>query len=113
MESVERFVTKAFCSAYYKDGHAHSPDVEFHKDQFSALINSFNSHSFLPNQMETVERFVTKAFCGTYSKDGNVFLSACQDQYLRLYDVTKGRFKKFREIRARDVGWSIVDTAFR
>ncbi|XP_072024526.1 DDB1- and CUL4-associated factor 11-like [Amphiura filiformis] len=68
--------------------------------------------NYLPNQMEIVARLNSKVFCGTYSKDGNVFLSACQDQYLRLYDVTKGNFQKFREIRARDVGWSIVDTAF-
>ena len=63
--------------------------------------------------MRTVAQYGTKAFCGNYSKDGSVFLSACQDQTLRVYDTTDGKFKKFKEIKARDVGWSILDTAFR
>ncbi|XP_011670539.1 DDB1- and CUL4-associated factor 11 isoform X2 [Strongylocentrotus purpuratus] len=67
---------------------------------------------FLPNHHRTVAHFPGKVFCGTYSMDGSVFLSACQDQNIRLYDVKNGYFKKFKEIRARDVGWSILDTAF-
>lgn len=68
--------------------------------------------SFLPNKGKNLDIFASKVFCGTYSKDGTVFLSACQDQYLRLFDVTKGRFKQFRAIKAQDVGWSVLDTAF-
>ncbi|XP_033626162.1 DDB1- and CUL4-associated factor 11-like [Asterias rubens] len=70
------------------------------------------SASYLPNSMRSIAQYNTKAFCGNYSKDGSVFLSACQDQVLRVYDTTKGKFEKFKEIRARDVGWSILDTAF-
>ncbi|XP_071824692.1 DDB1- and CUL4-associated factor 11-like isoform X2 [Apostichopus japonicus] len=68
--------------------------------------------SFLPNNGTELDRFPSKLFCGTYSQDGNVFLSACQDQYLRLFDVSKGQFKLFRAIKAQDVGWSVLDTAF-
>ncbi|XP_041455361.1 DDB1- and CUL4-associated factor 11-like [Lytechinus variegatus] len=67
---------------------------------------------FLPNHQRTVAHFPAKVFCGTYSMDGSVFLSACQDQVIRIYDVKNGYFKKFKEIRARDVGWSVLDTAF-
>lgn len=67
---------------------------------------------FLPNYGTQLVRFPSKLFCGTYSQDGTVFLSACQDQYLRLFDVTKGGFKQFRAIKAHDVGWSVLDTAF-
>lgn len=35
------------------------------------------------------------------------------DQNIRLYDTTHGQFKEFRNIVARDVGWSIIDTDFR
>lgn len=34
------------------------------------------------------------------------------DQHIRLYDTTNGNFKLFRDITAKDVGWSIVDTAY-
>ncbi|XP_022091921.1 DDB1- and CUL4-associated factor 11-like [Acanthaster planci] len=79
---------------------------------FSRGDRSLVSESFLPNSMRTVAQYCTKAFCGNYSKDGSVFLSACQDQTLRIYDTTNGQFMKFKEIKARNVGWSILDTAF-
>ncbi|XP_072168726.1 DDB1- and CUL4-associated factor 11-like [Diadema setosum] len=67
---------------------------------------------FLPNRRRIVSRYPSKVFCGTFSKDGSIFLSAGQDQSIRIYDVKNSRFKKFKEIQAKDVGWSIVDTAF-
>uniref|UniRef100_A0AAY5KPC4 DDB1- and CUL4-associated factor 11 n=1 Tax=Esox lucius TaxID=8010 RepID=A0AAY5KPC4_ESOLU len=53
-----------------------------------------------------------KAFCGVYSDDGNMFLSACQDQNIRLYDTSRGRFNLKRTVKARDVGWSVLDVCF-
>ncbi|XP_012938575.1 DDB1- and CUL4-associated factor 11 isoform X2 [Aplysia californica] len=77
-----------------------------HGDQ--CLLNS----KYLPNKMEKICSYHHKAFCGSYSADGNVFLSACQDQHLRVYDTSDDEFKVIKCIRARDVGWSILDTAF-
>lgn len=68
--------------------------------------------NFIPNKMETKAQYLHKLFCGRFSSDGSVFLSACQDQHIRLYDTTHGRFKEFRKIKARDVGWSIIDTDY-
>jgi hypothetical protein len=34
------------------------------------------------------------------------------DRSIRIYDTSKGRFKEFKRILARDVGWSVLDTAF-
>jgi len=67
---------------------------------------------FLPNKKKTVASYRHKAFCGTFACDGNIFLSACQDQNIRVYDTRKGEFNLFKTIRARDVGWSVLDTAF-
>lgn len=75
-------------------------------DKASAYAN------FIPNKMERRAQYHQKLFCGRYSCDGNVFLSACQDQHIRLYDTTNGQFKEFRDIIARDVGWSIIDTDY-
>ncbi|KAF4532424.1 hypothetical protein B566_EDAN003877 [Ephemera danica] len=69
-------------------------------------------NNFIPNHMETVAVYPNKAFCGTYSADGKIFLSACQDRNLRLYHAKEGQFSLFNTIQARDVGWSILDTAF-
>ena len=38
-------------------------------------------------------------------------MSACQDQMIRLYDTTGGKFKFKRAIKARNVGWSVLDVA--
>lgn len=35
---------------------------------------------------------------------------AITDQKIRLFDTTNGDFKDFKEIRARNVGWSVLDT---
>ena len=32
------------------------------------------------------------------------------DQFLRLYDTSRGRFTETKKIRARNIGWSILDT---
>ncbi|CAL8135582.1 unnamed protein product [Orchesella dallaii] len=67
---------------------------------------------FLPNTIRRIANYGFKAFCGTYSKSGDIFLSAAQDRAIRIYDTSNGNFKKFKKIIARDVGWSILDTAF-
>lgn len=67
---------------------------------------------YIPNTMRRVACYKNKAFCGTYSKDGNIFLTAAQDHFIRIYDTTNDRFRHMKSIRARDVGWSILDTAF-
>ncbi|XP_056155462.1 DDB1- and CUL4-associated factor 11 [Lampris incognitus] len=67
---------------------------------------------FLPNYVSHKDTYQQKAFCGVYSEDGNMFLSACQDQNIRLYDTTRGRFNLRRTVKARDVGWSVLDVCF-
>uniref|UniRef100_A0A3B4BEF9 Uncharacterized protein n=1 Tax=Periophthalmus magnuspinnatus TaxID=409849 RepID=A0A3B4BEF9_9GOBI len=67
---------------------------------------------FLPNYVSHKDTYQQKAFCGVYSENGNMFLSACQDQNIRLYDTTRGRFTLRRTVKARDVGWSVLDVCF-
>ncbi|XP_026879764.2 DDB1- and CUL4-associated factor 11 [Electrophorus electricus] len=67
---------------------------------------------FLPNHVVHKDTYQQKAFCGVYSDDGNMFLSACQDQNIRLYDTRRGGFTLKRTIKARDVGWSVLDVCF-
>ncbi len=67
--------------------------------------------SFLPNHRRQLARFGQKVFCGTYSRCGSVFMSACQDQNIRIYDTSDGNFGLMKTIRARNVGWSVLDTA--
>uniref|UniRef100_A0A8C1ZG52 DDB1- and CUL4-associated factor 11 n=1 Tax=Cyprinus carpio TaxID=7962 RepID=A0A8C1ZG52_CYPCA len=59
-----------------------------------------------------LDTYQQKVFCGVYSDEGNMFLSACQDQNIRLYDTSRGRFTLKKTVKARDVGWSILDVCF-
>uniref|UniRef100_A0A8D2LLZ2 DDB1- and CUL4-associated factor 11 n=1 Tax=Varanus komodoensis TaxID=61221 RepID=A0A8D2LLZ2_VARKO len=83
-----------------------------HNGSFSPGECSRMVSHFLPNRLAFTDSYAQKAFCGIYSRDGQLFMSACQDQRIRLYDCTYGAFRKFRSIKARDVGWSILDVAF-
>lgn len=58
----------------------------------------------------TVARLENQLFCGRFSADGEVFVSACQDRHIRLYDASNVSFRLIRDVTARDVGWSILDT---
>ena len=74
----------------------------------------------LPKHAYEQADFDAKVFCGSHSKEGDWFMSACQDQKIRLYNTRK--FKKDennartvmvleRQIQARNVGWSVLDVA--
>ena len=78
---------------------------------FSHGRQCFLMSKFLPNKRRKIATFSQKLFCGTYSNCGNLFLSACQDQNIRLFDTSQSKFRHKRIIRARDVGWSVLDTA--
>lgn len=79
---------------------------------FKASDRRVMTTPYLPNFCDTVAHYRQKAFCGTYSVDGKIFLSASQDQNIRIYDTGEDRFDLIKTIRAKDVGWSVLDTAF-
>lgn len=73
------------------------------------LIGNFK----LPIRMKNVDTYENKAFCGIYSHDGNTLLTASQDRFIRTYDCSDGfQFKELKTIQGRDIGWSVLDTAF-
>lgn len=84
----------------------------FGAQQFTRGNRCLITSRFLPNTPHVVQHYSQKAFCGTYSEDGELFLTACQDRRLRLYRTKDHLFEPFKSIEARDVGWSILDTAF-
>jgi len=65
---------------------------------------------YLPTNPTLLESYDSQIFCGRFSKTGDVFMSACQDRHLRLYNTQN--WKMIKEIVARDVGWSIIDTDY-
>ncbi|KAI4469449.1 ddb1- and cul4-associated factor 11 [Holotrichia oblita] len=81
-------------------------------DRFSRPNKTKISNCFLPNHMERLDKHDGKVFCGTFSKEGNYFITASQDQKIRIYRSDRGVYKLLRTIHARDVGWSIIDVAF-
>lgn len=66
----------------------------------------------LPQNQTCLAKFKSKVFCGVYGRDGDIFVSACQDRRIRIYDTAGGsRFKLLQNFQARDVGWSVLDVA--
>nr|CAD7411312.1 unnamed protein product [Timema poppensis] len=114
-------LTRQACGLMEQDGHDQPTSLSAMisarergmngKCRFSRADCCKISNFYLPDGVEMVENYRSKAFCGSYSKDGNLFLSACQDRNLRVYDTEHGKFDLLKVIQARDVGWSILDTA--
>lgn len=71
-------------------------------------------NSFLPNNPCIVKDYKARVSCGVYSKDGKYFIAATHgaDKYVYVYRTHNDRFEPYKEIRARDVGWSILSVAF-
>uniref|UniRef100_A0A1A8NAC8 Ddb1 and cul4 associated factor 11 n=1 Tax=Nothobranchius rachovii TaxID=451742 RepID=A0A1A8NAC8_9TELE len=72
------------------------------RHSFTHMLTEREQGSFLPNYVSHKDSYLQKAFCGVYSEDGNMFLSACQDQNIRLYDTSRGRFNLQRTIDAHE-----------
>ncbi|XP_030766143.1 DDB1- and CUL4-associated factor 11 isoform X2 [Sitophilus oryzae] len=85
----------------------------YKEENFSKATRCKISNQYLPNEMVgTLENGSAKIFCGIFSGDGNTFLTASQDRNIKLYDVKSSSYELYKTIRARDVGWSIIDVAF-
>ncbi|KAI8509552.1 hypothetical protein Bbelb_119800 [Branchiostoma belcheri] len=82
-----------------------------HGGGFSAGHRAAVGSRFIPSVPSVQTRYGYKAFCGQYSRDGQVYLTACQDQRIRVYDTRRGGFRLTRTIRAPNIEWSILDTA--
>jgi WD repeat-containing protein 23 len=65
----------------------------------------------LPHNPAIVASFKNKVFCGTFARGGDIFMSACQDRKIRIYDTSCGGFSLVQTIEAQDVGWSVLDVA--
>jgi len=76
---------------------------------FSLRNKRLISGQILPNNPTKVAQYKSKVFCGTHAKDGEIFMTACQDRKLRIYDCRNEGFKLQETIEAQDVGWSVLD----
>lgn len=79
---------------------------------FSELDRSRVFSRYLPNQVKETIRQSAKVFCGNYSQDGSMFMSASQDDHIKLYETAGEKLREFQDVIALNVKWSIVDTAY-
>lgn len=76
---------------------------------------SYLSSPHIPSVCSAVEEFDGRAFCGKFSRGSeggaeSMFATATQDGLVHLYHTDSWR--KYKEIQARSIGWSIVDIDF-
>jgi len=77
------------------------------------LSNRSKTHilqRYLPNKSSQVASYRDAVFCGMFSQDGTLFMSACKDEHIRIYDSES--WQKVNSIPAREVGWSIISTDY-
>ncbi|XP_067945262.1 DDB1- and CUL4-associated factor 11-like [Watersipora subatra] len=70
--------------------------------------------SFLPTTYRPARLLKAneKFFCGVYNKQGDLFMSACQDCRIRIFDTSNNSWAKVKRIDCKDVGWSVLDVDF-
>ncbi|XP_019849571.1 PREDICTED: DDB1- and CUL4-associated factor 11-like [Amphimedon queenslandica] len=81
-------------------------------DSASYIDKTSTSSRFLPRHCCLVGSYEARVFCGNYSKSGDVFISAGQSDKIDLYDTAGNKFKCYKSVGARDVGWSVLSTDF-
>lgn len=59
-----------------------------------------------------VQQKAAEAICMFWLNNDCVTVWVCVDQHIRLYDASRGRFHLKRTVKARDVGWSVLDVCF-
>lgn len=104
-------------------------DIDEKKDMKFSLLKMINNRQqtgsfikrekcrvnnlFLPNQCErSLIRLDSKIFCGSFTRDGNYFVTASQDQEVRVFDSSTSNYKELSKIQAKHVSWCILDLAF-
>mmetsp|Transcript_18241 Transcript_18241/g.30427 ORF Transcript_18241/g.30427 Transcript_18241/m.30427 type:complete len:385 (+) Transcript_18241:47-1201(+) len=77
---------------------------------FTSATRAAISRTYLPNSQSSLIpcEFGGSLFTGKFSQDGTLFLSGCQDEYIRVFD-TSTKFRLTKQIHALHIGWSIID----
>ena len=68
------------------------------------------AHRFVPRSSAVLDKYSHQTFCGKFSKSGDLFMSACQDRHIRLYESDS--WTVIKDITCRDVGWSIISVDY-
>lgn len=68
--------------------------------------------SFVPTIPVVRHKLACRVFCGTFAKSGNVYVSAEQQDAIKIFDSTGDRLRLRRTVAPRETGWAILDTAF-
>jgi len=78
------------------------------------LSNRVKEHvtqRFIPgSKCESLGTYDDAVFCSIFNSEGSMFMTACKDSTIRLYDTVT--WKETKLINAKDVGWSIISTDF-
>uniref|UniRef100_A0A182MZC8 WD_REPEATS_REGION domain-containing protein n=1 Tax=Anopheles dirus TaxID=7168 RepID=A0A182MZC8_9DIPT len=80
----------------------------FMQSDLCKITNHFRPNAF----SETVYSGDTKVFCGKFTSNGDRFVTASQDTLIRVYDSSRGQYKRLRTLETRHVSWSILDIDF-
>lgn len=70
------------------------------------------NNEYTPNSCESLLKLDAKVYCGALSAGGKYFVTATQDNVLRVFDASRGSYERINRMVAKDVQWSILDIAF-
>jgi WD repeat-containing protein 23 len=77
---------------------------------FSKKTQTHIMQRYFPNTNRLLKQSRDAIFCSQFSSAGDMFMSACKDSTITIYDTNS--WKPIKTSRARDIGWSIISTDF-
>jgi WD40 repeat protein len=77
---------------------------------FASIAKSHIGSRYLPRRGRVLAEYADNVFCGQFSESGELFMSASQDNRIRIYDAGTWQLKK--TIVAQDVGWSVLSVDY-
>lgn len=79
---------------------------------FTSAMQGHLMGCHIPTTPSVFHQLSTRIFCGTFAKSGNVYVSAEQQDTMKIFDCSRDRLRLRRTVVPRETGWAILDTAF-
>lgn len=107
-------------NASHRGGFVNSAKMVFGRESerppaggFTSSERSHIRNRFIPGQKsaESVDTMRSRGYVGKFSRDGSKFVAGFQERFIRVYDVCGNWWQVRKDITARDLRWTITDTA--
>ncbi|CAH8635179.1 unnamed protein product [Schistosoma margrebowiei] len=83
-------------------------NISLKGNSFSSAFKSYFQSQTIPNEVLWSLECYNDVYCGIYNSSGDLFFTASQDGFIRVFDSSGHYFRYMNEINVPEYTWSIV-----